>query len=74
MRVALPFFAIVAFLVGCGRKEKAMIWSDPLDPIAITTDSVASRAKPVLLVIHEVGPHWIEPDRIQGGVEDRRRT
>jgi hypothetical protein len=55
MRAPLPFFVIAAFLLGCGRKEKAMTWSDPLDPIAMTTASVASKAKPVLLVIHEEG-------------------
>jgi len=32
-----------------------MTWSDPLDPVAITSASVASKAKPVLLVIHEEG-------------------
>jgi hypothetical protein len=32
-----------------------MNWSDTLDRVAITTTSVASKAKPVLLVIHEDG-------------------
>jgi hypothetical protein len=32
-----------------------MLWNDPLDPVAITTDEVAARQKPVLLVIHEEG-------------------
>jgi len=55
MRATLPFFAFALLVLGCGRKEKAMTWSDPLDPVAITTDSVATKAKPVLLVIHEDG-------------------
>jgi hypothetical protein len=32
-----------------------MTWSDPLDPAVITTASVTSKAKPVLLVIREDG-------------------
>jgi len=32
-----------------------MDWSDPLDPVAITTDSIISKSKPILLVIHEAG-------------------
>ena len=55
MRAALSSFAIAGLLLGCGRKERAMTWSDPLDPVAITTASVALKAKPVLLVIHEEG-------------------
>jgi len=51
----LPFFVTAAFLLGCGRHEKNMTWSDPLDPVAITTVSVVSKAKPVLLVVHEEG-------------------
>ena len=55
MRVVIPMLATLLLLLGCGRKEKSMNWSDPLDPVAITTESVASKAKPVLLVIHEDG-------------------
>lgn len=52
MRLLIAFAILV---LGCAPKEKAMNWSDPLDPVAITTDSVASKAKPVLLVIHDEG-------------------
>ena len=31
-------------------------WGDPLDPVAITTDAVASSRLPTLLVVHESGP------------------
>jgi hypothetical protein len=55
MRGAFPVYAISVLLLGCGRKEKAMTWSDPLDPVAITSDSVVSNTKPVLLVIHAEG-------------------
>ena len=55
MRALLPFLVMVVVLFGCKRKEKGMSWSDPLDPAAITTAAVASKAKPVLLVIHEEG-------------------
>ena len=56
MHVLLPLAVLAfVFLVGCGRNDKTMTWSDSRDPVAITTVSVASKAKPVLLVIHQDG-------------------
>ena len=51
------FCSAAVLLIGCSRtkNERAMDWSDPLDPVAITTDSVVSKSKPILLVIHEAG-------------------
>jgi hypothetical protein len=31
-------------------------WNDPLDPIVIATEAVASRQKPIARVLHEAGP------------------
>jgi hypothetical protein len=55
-------FAIVGLammlLLGCSKSkhERFMAWSDPLDPVASTTESVASKSKPVLFVVHKAGP------------------
>jgi hypothetical protein len=59
MRYTLAIVGIAAMLLsGCSKSkhEKVMAWSDPLDPTATTTEAVASKSKPVLLVIHKAGP------------------
>jgi hypothetical protein len=59
MHGSVRFLALAAaiILTGCGHAEteKGMEWSDPLDPVVITTDEVIMQAKPILLVIHDAG-------------------
>ena len=58
MRCLLAILGVaIVSLTGCNRtpNERAMNWTDPLDPVAITTDLVAAKLKPILLVIHEAG-------------------
>jgi hypothetical protein len=38
-----------------GDRETRMDWMDPLDPVVVTVDEVASGAKPALLVMHDEG-------------------
>ncbi|MFN3439684.1 MAG: hypothetical protein ACK41V_18465 [Acidovorax sp.] len=52
MRIVLASLLLATQLV----PARATSWEDPLDPIVIATEAVASKQKPVLRVLHENGP------------------
>ena len=52
MRIVLASLLLAMQLI----PARATSWGDPLDPIVIATEAVASKQKPVLRVLHENGP------------------
>ena len=48
-------YLLFMFLASHSSSSSASHWDDPLHPIGITTEAVASGQKPVLRVLHEDG-------------------
>lgn len=47
---------VLALIVFGAPIVTASEWKDPLDPVVITTEAIASGRLPVLRVVHDVGP------------------